>query len=174
MRIIFGGAFNPPTIAHKDIYYFIQSKLDFSWFVYLPVSCLYHKEGLASNEDRYQMLKLLTKEMPKAKVSKDEYKDDKYLGTYHYLISQKEESRFLIGSDNLRDLKTWINYEKLVEDCRFIVISRGNMDDIGYIESDPLLSRFRSIFFSLEVLMKMFHPRVLEKLTMKVLLQKKC
>lgn len=156
MKIIFGGAFNPPTIAHKEIYNYIKSNIKFDSFVYLPVSNKYHKDNLLKNEDRYNMLKIMMKDYNDVTISKDEFKDKKYLGTYHYLKSQKEECFFLIGSDNLRDLKTWINYEKLVSECHFIVISRDNMDDESYIKSDPLLYKNKDNF----VLLKGFNMDV--------------
>ncbi|MCB9498661.1 MAG: nicotinate (nicotinamide) nucleotide adenylyltransferase [Bacillales bacterium] len=150
MQIIFGGSFNPPTIAHLEIYKFVKERINFDKFVFLPVSTVYHKNNLVSNEDRYNMLKLMTQNYDDIIISRDEFDDKKYLGTYHYLKSQKEESFFLIGSDNLRDLETWIEFEKLVSEFHFIVISRDNSDDESYIKHHHVLKNHINNFIILK------------------------
>lgn len=146
MKIIYGGSFNPPTVAHKSIYNFLDSKLDFNEFIYLPVSKKYGKEYLESNEDRYNMLSLITKDLPKAKVSSAEFKDDAYLGTYHYLKGQGDDTYFLMGSDNLLTIKSWINYKLLIKECKFIVIERDKEDMESFINNDKELSKYRDNF----------------------------
>lgn len=150
MLIIFGGSFNPPTIAHKEIYLFIKKHVKFDKFVYLPVSTKYHKRELASNTDRYNMLSLMMKEYSDVEISTDEFDDKIYLGTYHYLKELKEECTFLIGSDNLRDLFTWINYEQLIKEFKFIVVSRDDMDDEDFIASNPILNENKENFILLK------------------------
>lgn len=149
MKIIFGGAFNPPTIAHKEIYKYVMERIKADSFIYLPVSTLYTKNGLESNEHRYNMLKLLVKGT-NALVSRDEIDDLNYKGTHAYLKSLNEESMFLMGSDNLRTLDTWINYPTLIKECKFIVISRGNLDDESYIKNDEVLSKYKDNFILLK------------------------
>ena len=146
MRIIYGGSFNPPTIAHKRMYYYLDDKLSFDEFIYLPVSTKYSKANLASNEHRFNMLKILTKDMEKAIVSPDEFNDPNYLGTYHYLKTQKEDTLFVMGSDNLKTIRTWINYEKLLEEFKFIIIERDEDNLIELIDSDELLKKNKDNF----------------------------
>lgn len=161
MNIIFGGSFNPPTLAHKEIYLYIKSKLAFDNFIYLPVSNKYSKHDLIDNIDRYNMLKIMMEEYSDVLISKDEFDDKEYMGTYHYLKKQKEDSIFLIGSDNLRDLENWINFNKLVSEFKFIVISRNEMNDKDYIESHMILSKYKDNFivfdnFNMEVSSSLF------------------
>ena len=146
MRIIYGGSFNPPTIAHKRMYYFLDNKLSFDEFIYLPVSTKYSKANLESNEDRYNMLRLLIKDMPKAQVSDSEFNDHTYLGTYSFLKTQPKDTIFVMGSDNLKTIRTWINYEKLLSEFKFIIIERDsdNLDEL--IENDLLLKKNKENF----------------------------
>ena len=62
MKIVFGGAFNPVTHAHIEVYKYVMSKIDASEFIFLPVSNAYTKSELESNFNRKNMLELATKE----------------------------------------------------------------------------------------------------------------
>ena len=64
MIAVFGGAFNPPTVAHKAICEHVLRHLDCQEFIFLPVSSQYTKRSLASNFHRLQMLTAMTKGMP--------------------------------------------------------------------------------------------------------------
>ncbi|MBN2504088.1 MAG: nicotinate (nicotinamide) nucleotide adenylyltransferase, partial [Bacilli bacterium] len=69
MIVIFGGAFNPPTLAHLEIYHHVQKNLAPERFIFLPVSSLYTKRSLASNQHRFQMLKIMTSGIANIDVS---------------------------------------------------------------------------------------------------------
>ncbi|MDD4069406.1 MAG: nicotinate (nicotinamide) nucleotide adenylyltransferase [Candidatus Izemoplasmatales bacterium] len=151
MVVVFGGAFNPPTIAHKEIYFLIDKVIGFDHFIFLPVSNKYNKSTLINDEYRIEMLKILIKDLPKAQLSLLEIDDFNYLGTYESLkrLSDKfpnEEIAFIIGSDNLVNIKRWINSRRLVSEFRFIVINRNHQDATKIIEKDPLLSENRDNF----------------------------
>ena len=146
MIIVFGGAFNPPTIAHLAIYHHILKHLPCSNFIYLPVSNLYTKRSLASNFHRLEMLKLMIKDLPKASISTMEFDDSDYLGTYQSLIRfqdnyPNEEIVFVIGADNLAKLHKWINAESLLSDFRFVVINRSHTDIKKAIMDNPALTK---------------------------------
>jgi len=152
--VIFGGAFNPPTRAHLEIYRHVRKHVLFRKFIFLPVSSLYTKRSLASNQHRYQMLKLLVEGLEDVEVSTLELEDTDYLGTYQSLIRiqehyPKEELAFLIGADNLTKLHKWINARSLVAEFKFIVINRNQSDIGGLIGNDPFLSEFSKQFIIL-------------------------
>ncbi|MDD4184145.1 MAG: nicotinate (nicotinamide) nucleotide adenylyltransferase [Candidatus Izemoplasmatales bacterium] len=154
MIIVFGGAFNPPTLAHLAIYHHVKEHLDIDKFIYLPVSSLYTKRSLASNHHRFQMLKLLTKAYPDIEVSKMEFDDPDYMGTYKSLLRFQEhypdqEILFLIGADNLPKLHKWINAGSLLNDFRFIIVNRNQRDLLKEIENDPFLSQYKDQFIIL-------------------------
>lgn len=154
MIIIFGGAFNPPTIAHREIYYYISNNVVVDKFIYLPVSNLYTKRSLQSNFHRLQMLRLLTQGMENVEVSTMEFDDSDYLGTYQTLLRFQEkypnqEIAFVIGADNLEKLHKWINAKGLLSDFKFIVINRQNENIPELIQKSPFLNDFVKQFIVL-------------------------
>jgi len=151
MVVVFGGAFNPPTVAHREIYYLIDKKIGFNHFIFLPVSNKYNKSTLIGDKYRIEMLEILIKELPKAKLSLLEIDDNNFLGTYESLKRLKEdypedEIAFIIGSDNLVKIRKWINSEALVTEFKFIVINRNRQDAAKIIDSNSLLKANYSNF----------------------------
>lgn len=151
MIVVFGGAFNPPTLAHKEIYALIDSRVDLEEFIFLPVSKKYSKASLIEDEHRIEMLNLMTRNLKKATVSKIETKDDQYLGTYASLLRIKEEYpgktiAFVMGIDNLIHFKRWIKAEELISEFKFIVVNRNNLDVEKVINDIPLLRKHKENF----------------------------
>ncbi len=154
MIVVFGGAFNPPTIAHQAIYHHVIKHLPCTKFIYLPVSNLYTKRSLASNFHRLEMLKLMTRGLSNVSVSTMEFDDPDYLGTYQSLIRiqdnyPSEQIVFVIGADNLAKLHKWINAESLLSEFKFVVINRNHTDIEGAIMGNPTLAKHRDNFIIL-------------------------
>jgi len=154
MIVIFGGAFNPPTVAHREIYFHIKEHLPIEKFIYLPVSNLYTKRSLVSNPHRLAMLKLLTRDLPDVEVSTMEFDDSDYKGTYQTMLRfqekyQDKDLAFVIGADNLVKLYKWINAKSLLNEFKFIVINRSKTDIISYIQNDAFLKEHQDTFIIL-------------------------
>jgi len=154
MIAVFGGAFNPPTVAHKAICQHVQSRLKVKEFIFLPVSSLYTKRSLASNFHRLQMLNAMTRGMAGVSVSAMELDDPDYFGTYHSLVRiqerhPEEKIAFVIGADNLAKLYKWINAGVLVSEFKFIVINRDKRDLEAAFAADPFLAQHRESFIAL-------------------------
>jgi nicotinate-nucleotide adenylyltransferase len=153
MVIVFGGAFNPPTIAHKEIYFHIKKYVDFDKFIYLPVSNLYTKSSLIANVHRLNMLELMVSEMDNAYVSDLEMVDSDFMGTYHSLVRLQEkyndEVAFVIGADNLNNIRNWKNAKSLLAEFKFIVISRDKIDINSILEKDKALAKHKENFIIL-------------------------
>jgi nicotinate-nucleotide adenylyltransferase len=161
MIVVFGGAFNPPTIAHKAIHHHIASQLPVDLFIYLPVSNHYTKRSLESNFHRMQMLNLMTRTLDNVIVSPMEFEDPEYRGTYQSLVRFQEryptkEVAFVIGADNLFKLHKWINAESLLSEFRFIVIPRDDIAIEPMFEVDPFLRRHQKQF----IFLPLFDSRV--------------
>ena len=136
MIIIYGGAFNPPTRAH----YLISKKLidDFNpdTFYFLPVGEKYNKPGMASFNHRFKMAEILCSKLKNSVVSTKE-NEEKFRGTYYML---KEFSKidndlyFVMGADNFDYLDNWIMAKNLIEEFKFIVLTRKGFDVFKLIE----------------------------------------
>ncbi|MDA3931644.1 MAG: nicotinate (nicotinamide) nucleotide adenylyltransferase [Tenericutes bacterium] len=155
MIVVFGGAFNPPTLAHKDIYHLIDETIKLDKFLFLPVSKKYSKSTLINDDYRVEMLKILIKDLEKASISKIETQDAKFLGTYQSLLRIKEEFpnqeiAFVLGADNLLHMNHWINVEKLLSDFKFIVVNRNNENVEEKIQMNPLLNKYKDHFIVLK------------------------
>lgn len=130
---IFGGAFNPVTLAHiKSAQLVLDASgwADECWM--LP--CYEHMDGkaLVSAEQRLEMLRLSTQIDGRIKVSDYEIKNKLHGETYHLLNKlihdpQYEHCRFgfIIGQDRANTIASWFNSEELLKlDVSFIVIPR--------------------------------------------------
>lgn len=153
MVVVFGGAFNPPTIAHREIYYHIKKTIQFSHFIYLPVSSLYTKSSLISNVHRLNMLELMVQDLEHASVSDLEMSDSDFLGTYHSLLriqeQYNEEVAFIIGADNLNNIHNWKHANRLLAEFKFIIISRNQVDIPAAIARNPYLKQYEDHFIVL-------------------------
>ncbi len=146
MRVVFGGAFNPPTKAHLEVYRFLRNELPVERFVFLPVSNRYKKKGLAEDRHRLRMLSIMTKDLPDAEVSDLEIKDESFKGTYtslKRLSHPNETTAFVIGADHLAGLPHWKDAKKLLNEFVIIVLNRGNKDLADIIGSDSFLRQHR-------------------------------
>lgn len=154
MHIVYGGAFNPPTRAHLEVYHFLKQMLPVKQFTYLPVSNAYTKSELVSNYHRLNMLKAMTRDYPDIVISDLEIQDQDFLGTYQSLIrlsdSDFQETAFVIGADNLRDLKHWKMAESLMSEFRIIVLNREDVNIQTIIENDEILKKHQHNFIIFE------------------------
>jgi nicotinate-nucleotide adenylyltransferase len=150
MNIIFGGSFNPPTIAHYEIAKYLLGKFPASTLVLLPNGDRYPRKKLSSSEDRLQMLSIMARKLgSRVRVSDIEIRSPKFLGTY-YTLKQFENPYFVIGMDSLADLPTWIAYEKLVAEYHFLVIKREHFQFECILENIPYLKQFKDHFTLLD------------------------
>lgn len=129
MNIIYGGSFNPPTIAHLHIIETLLKTFVNSKVIVLPVGNDYKKPDLIDFNHRFLMLKLLIKSKKNDILISDLENHNGYKGTLKALedLSQRYNNlHFVIGSDNLESLKTWISYQILLSKYPFIVMNRNH------------------------------------------------
>lgn len=127
MLIIFGGSFNPPTIAHEKMVNKLLDKFKDTKIIIMPTGDHYQKADLVNFKHRFNMLKLIFKNNKQVLISKFENKKP-FLGTISALDKyRKKDSNiyFVMGTDNFKHLNTWIEYERLIETYPFIIFKRG-------------------------------------------------
>lgn len=154
MIVVFGGAFNPVTNAHMEVYHYVNNKFKDIEFIFLPVSSAYTKSDLASNYHRLNMLDLATEKLENVIISDLEISDNDFLGTYRSLIRlgdfYQDEVAFVVGADNLIGMEDWINVEGILSEFKIIILGRNNIDPKEEINSNKVLKRFESSFIIFE------------------------
>lgn len=153
---IFGGSFNPPLNSHFSLAeQMVNEYKEIEKVVFVPVSSNYAKKGLAENEHRYNMLKMVCDKNDDFEVSDIELLQDRQLHTLETLELLKKEYPnntlyFTIGTDNLKELSTWWTAEELVSKYKIFVIERDEdiMNDI--IEDDEFLKRNQASFIKVK------------------------
>ena len=164
MILIYGGTFNPPTVAHYEIISLLKEKFNPDKFYILPVGPHYNKPGVANFSDRYQMCMIMADKLG-IEVS-DLENETTYRGTYYalkYFEQFDKDVYFVMGADNFDYLDAWINAENLVKEFKFIILSRGGFD-INKI-SESKFKEYQDHF----ILVIMFQLVYLEKKKISVL-----
>lgn len=127
MHIVFGGSFNPPTIAHRHMIQKLQETFKESHVLILPVGDDYTKPELISIWHRINMLKLMTSDIKNVFISDIEAKRTwkGTLASLNELSKSYADLAFVIGSDNLQGLFEWIDYQTLLAKYPFIIMTRS-------------------------------------------------
>lgn len=135
---LFFGSFNPIHIGHLIIanYMANHTDLDQVWLVVSPHNPLKDKSDLINMYDRLEMTKLATDDSENIRVSDIELHLPQPSYTIHTLTHLKErypEHSFslIMGSDNLKSLKKWKNYELILRDYQIRVYPRP-----GFVTSE--------------------------------------
>lgn len=138
MRIgIFGGSFNPPHKMHLRMAKELLNDDLLDKIIYVPTGSKYiYKNNLVSDQDRYNMLKIMIKNDERLEVSDFELQT-RNIYTYETLkyfkgIYLDDEIYFILGTDNLAYVDKWKYGIELLENNNFIVIRRST-DDIEKI-----------------------------------------
>lgn len=154
MKIVFGGAFNPVTHAHIEVYKYVMSKMDASEFIFLPVSNAYTKSELESNFNRKNMLEIAIKDLKNTSICDLEMEDSNYLGTYQSLIRLSDkydtEIAFVVGADNLFKMHKWINIHGILSEFKIIVLGRNGININKLIKEDMVLNKHTNSFIIFE------------------------
>jgi nicotinate-nucleotide adenylyltransferase len=128
---LFFGSYNPIHIGHLIIanYMANHTALDKVWLVVSPHNPLKDKKDLIQVYDRLEMAKLATEKAQDILVSDVELKLAQPSYTIDTLTLLKDlypehEFVLIMGSDNLKSLKKWKNYELILRDYHIYVYPR--------------------------------------------------
>lgn len=134
---IFGGSFNPPHKMHLNIVEELLNEKILDKVIIVPTGLHYsYKNNLASNEHRYNMLKLMTKHNDKIEISDFEFKDEEIHSfdtlEYYKNIYKNDTLYFVCGLDNISYVDKWYKGEYLLNNYKFLVVTRdtNNLDEI--------------------------------------------
>ena len=156
MRIgILGGVFNPIHYGHLVIAGEAKDKLNLDKVIFVPSGKAPHKRvKRATPEERYQMVSLAIKGNSSFEVSPIEIKKGKLASRPTFTLEtirefvkiyNKAKIYFIVGLDEMLKISTWKEPKKLLELCKFVVVTRP-----GY-EASKLDRRIASKVMILEV-----------------------
>jgi len=132
---IFGGTFNPIHKGHVKAALEVQEIFLLDRILLIPSYIPPHKGApdIAPPSHRFQMVELAVAPYPQIVPSSIEI--DAKGKSYSILTLAKLKKRypnssmfFILGVDAFLEIDTWRDYEKVLEQCHFIVISRPGYD----------------------------------------------
>lgn len=132
---LFFGSFNPIHIGHLIIANHVVSHgaLDEIWFVVSPQNPFKERATLLDEYDRLHLVELAIEGDERFRASNIEFnlpKPSYTIDTLTYLGEKYPKHQFalLMGSDNLKSLKKWKNYEVILEQYSIYVYTRPNQE----------------------------------------------
>lgn len=147
MEYLFGGSFDPVTIAHeKIIKYLLNNILKKDDKLYLlPNGDDYSFNGkkLTNYSIRKTMLESIVSDK-RVEIS-DLLNINSFNGVYQVLETLNHPI-YVIGSDLLATITTWINPAQLISENRFLVINRVGYNALEYLEKNELLKKHKANF----------------------------
>lgn len=139
MVLVYGGSFNPPTIAHEAIIHKLYEEFKPRKILIVPTGNYFSwKTDLIDFEHRFKMLELMTQNLDYVEISRLEDTKE-FLGSYHTLNElnkQYDDLYFVVGADHIKTLDHWKDYKLLIQNYKFILITRNN-----YSFDDKLISK---------------------------------
>jgi len=144
MEVVYGGCFNPPTIAHQEIISYLANHYD--KVILIPTGNDYNKVGLIDYKNRVEMLNIIIKPYNNVVISTIEF-EKKFDGTFQSL-RELNHPVFACGDDCIDQISTWKEPKTLLSENRFLVFSRNHsIDELKKIvNEDELLKSYSDHF----------------------------
>ena len=159
---IFGGSFNPPINSHITLAKAIMNKFNsIQKLIFVPVSTRYQKEDLVQDEHRYNMLKLICNKEKMLEVSDIELKQEKQMYTIQTLDLFKQKYKdydiyFVMGTDNLKELETWKEAERILSEYKIIVLERDNDNISDILQKNSFLNKYKDSLIKIQGIDRIF------------------
>ena len=135
---LLGGTFNPVHLGHLRAAEQVRLKFRLNQVLFIPSYIPPHKQttDIAPPEDRFAMVELAVRSHPQFVASALEIKAREK--SYSVITLNKVKAIyadawifFILGVDAFLEIETWKSYREVLEQCRFIVISRPGFDLAG-------------------------------------------
>ena len=159
---VFGGSFNPPINSHVLLAKQILEKCkQIEKVIFVPVSTKYKKEELVEDKHRFNMLKIICDKESKMEVSDIELTSDVQLYTIQTLDAFKQkyidkDIYFIMGTDNLKELETWSEAERMLKEYKIIVLERENDNLYELIENSKFLKKYKNSLIKIQGINRIF------------------
>jgi len=128
---LFGGTFNPIHLGHIKAAEIVANKFSLDKLYFIPSYIPPHKESvqIASPRQRLRMVELAVEPFPHfypSSIEIDAGGKSYSILTLKKIKAQYPEAKmlFLLGVDAFLEIETWRDYENVLEQCSFIIMSR--------------------------------------------------
>jgi len=128
---LFGGTFNPIHSGHIKAAGIVQRIFALDKVLFIPSFIPPHKESetIVSPGHRFKMVELAVENIASFVASPIEIEEK---GTSYSILTIQKISKiypvglffFILGIDAFLEIDTWKNHERVLEQCKFVVISR--------------------------------------------------
>jgi len=134
--LIYGGGFNPPTLAHVEVIKLALKLPEFSQVWVMPCGNRLDKQFAISDDTRLEMLKLVKQEMfnsdPRLQITDFELKLSAPTNTASTLEALELaytnlKFAFLFGVDSYNQMPSWENGQRLQSELDMVIVNRGNL-----------------------------------------------
>lgn len=144
---IFGGTFNPLHIGHYEMLQALQKDPDIDEIWIMPDRIPPHKECdfLASDNDRVEMCRIVSKDFNKSKLCLVEFEREGKSYTYDTIVFLRKKYPqknflFVCGADMLVYFDKWYRYKDLMKLIPFTVFKRTSTDITKFNDSVKMFS----------------------------------
>jgi len=149
--ILFGGTFDPIHIGHTVVAAHAQAQIGADRLIFIPAkrSPLKGFSPRASDEDRFEMIRLAIGENPGFAVSEYELRraaPSYTLDTVRYFKAAhggEPEIYWLVGADGVEDLRHWHKIEELLDACNVSVMYRAGWPVPDFARFERVWGRLR-------------------------------
>ena len=132
---IMGGTFDPIHIGHLILGEAAYEQYNLDKVLFMPAGRPPFKEGrkgMASNEQRTEMVRLAIASNPHFELSMLEMNEDGMSYTYRTLETLKKEHPdteyyFIMGADSLLYFDSWMNPQRIADAAVIVVATRNHM-----------------------------------------------
>ncbi len=128
---IFGGTFNPIHYGHLAAAEEIRERLRLDRVIFVPSNIPPHKSeaDMPSSRQRLEMVRLAISDNPRFELSDIEVRRGGRSYTIDTITGLSSlypgaVLYFITGLDSFLDIQTWKDWERLLESCWFVVLSR--------------------------------------------------
>ncbi|MDO4814874.1 MAG: nicotinate-nucleotide adenylyltransferase [Gemella sp.] len=181
---LYGGSFDPIHIGHLITATNVLETLALDKLIFIPsnITPLKASNLTATNEERYEMVKVSASSNPRFEVSDYEISKDDVSYTYNTVRHFKDEYPnsdlyFIIGTDRVKDLHKWYKIEELAKLVTFIFVARDDEKLEKIIGETEFYNSIKYVILNLpviEISSSMVRDKIKNSRSVDYLLEKNC